>query len=80
MYLYDGVSALKSCYENSDTGSLLEKPILAEYYPYIQKHSNYSNMRIINARVLIDSSVVFNVLSIIENKLLDTLLTEPPTT
>lgn len=75
MYFYDGVSALKSCYENSDTGSsFIEKPILAEYYPYIQKHSNYSNMRIINARVLIDSSVVFNVLSIIENKLLDTLL------
>ena len=75
VYFYDGVDALKGMYNSSDSDNpLLEKPISADSFPYIEKHSGYSNMRILKASVLIDSTLALRVLSIIENKLLDTLL------
>ena len=75
VYFYDGVDALKEMYSYSESDNpLLEKPIPADSLPYIEKYSGYSNMRILNASVLIDSTLALRVLSIIENKLLDTLL------
>lgn len=75
VYFYDGVDALKEMYSYSESDNpLLEKPIPADSFPYIEKHSGYSNMRILKASVLIDSTLALRVLSIIENKLLETLL------
>ena len=71
----EGVDALKGMYNYSNSDNpILEKPISAEYFHYIAKNSGYSNMRIIKASVMVDSSLALRVLSIIENKLLDTLL------
>lgn len=75
VYFYDGVDALNEIYSYSESDNpLLEKPIPADSFPYIEKYSGYSNMRILNASVLIDSTLALRVLSIIENKLLETLL------
>lgn len=75
VYFIDGVDTLKSYCENSDANNpTLEKPIPADNYPFIQKYSYYPRTRIISASVLIDSTVAINILSIIENKLLDSLI------
>ena len=75
VYFFEGVDALKGLYNYSNQENpLLEKPISAENFPYIAKHSGYPDMRILKASVIIDSNLALQVLSIIENKLMDTLV------
>ena len=71
VYLLEGVEALKML---SDRQGDIGKSIPQEYCGLIQKYSKNPLITIITANVIIDPHMVVNVLSVIENKLLDILM------
>lgn len=73
--LFDGVDALKRLAETStDSSNDLAKVVPADFFPAIANYNEDPFMMITSARVVIGSQCIQSVFSVIENKLLDTLL------
>ena len=71
VYLTEGVEALKMLSErHGDIG----KSVPQEYCGLIQKYNKNPFITVVTADVIIDSHMVVNALSVIENKLLDILM------
>lgn len=73
---YEGVGALKQLAENSEKKNefYVGKQLSADFFPYIAHFNNDPYMNIISASVKISSQSILNILSAVENKLLDSLL------
>lgn len=71
----EGIESLKILLnDSSEKESRLGKPVPADYYPYIAKCNNDLYMMIISARVEIGYQNVQNIISVVENRLLDILI------
>jgi len=71
----DGIDSLKELYKSSKSqkGDLV-KPIAADFYPMISKYNNDPYMIITSANIIFSAESINNILSVIENKLLDILI------
>ena len=75
IYLFEGVDALKHLIQiNEKSEKRLGKQIPADYFPVFNKYNNDPFMIITSARVEVSMHNLANIISIIENKLLDSLL------
>lgn len=77
VYLYEGVNSLIHLVDmdnKSKSESLLGKNIPADYFKLFNHYNNDPYMIITSARVIISSHQILNILSVIENKLLDALI------
>lgn len=70
----EGVDALKRLLQSANDDNQLGASLPAEFFPIIAKCNNDPYMNIISARVVIGTQFVQNILSVIENKLLDILM------
>jgi hypothetical protein len=75
VYLFEGVDALEHLIQfNENPENRLGKQIPADCFPLFNKYNNDPFMIITSARVEVSTHNLSNVISIIENRLLDSLL------
>lgn len=73
--LYDGVDALKHLIQfNENSENRLGKQLPADIFPIFNKYNNDPYMIITSARVEIGTHCISNIISVVENRLLDALI------
>ena len=76
VYIFNGIDGIKKLLEKdseSDEG-VIAKPIPADFFPAISHYNNDPFMMITSAQVEIGAHNLLNIISIVENRLLDALL------
>lgn len=75
MYFLEGIGSLKALYEQSKSDSKnIHQPLPADLFPVFNKYNEDPYMIITSAYVEIGFHYISNIISIVENKLLDSLL------